>query len=345
VVGAGAGWQRTVKCRNDAVPGCLPDHRKERGAALIIVLGLVALISTWAVSAAYEDMLSLRRAENSQNAVWAEQASQSALVLSAKILSDDGKKTQTDDLDESWAQDTPPFSIDDGSVFGHIIDTNRFINLNALVDKNGKVVAEVEKQVKTLFTMLDLDTGLVDALIDWMDADDQPHGTAGAEDSAYYNRDYHVKNAPLDRWKELRLIRGFDDKIVNRLVSVAVVREVPASGFSAININTAGMKVLMAIMPKMTRADAEIFIAERPFNTIDLGLRDRAWAVAVNKGYLSVTSDIFMVRTEARFGRVILREKFMLRRQSGGGQPGKIILLFSERVERAMTLVKAGKVQ
>ncbi|MDQ7000395.1 MAG: type II secretion system minor pseudopilin GspK [Mariprofundus sp.] len=335
-----------MKRRNDAVPGCLPGHRKERGAALIIVLGLVALISTWAVSAAYEDMLSLRRAENSQNAVWAEQASQSALVLSARILRDDGKKTQTDDLDESWAQDTPPFSIDDGSVFGHIIDTNRFINLNALVDKNGKVVAEVEKQVKTLFTMLDLDTGLVDALIDWMDADDQPHGTGGAEDSAYYNRDYHVKNAPLDRWQELRLIRGFDDNIVNRLAAVAVVREVPASGFSAININTAGMKVLMAIMPKMTVADAEIFIAGRPYTSIAQALQGKSWAAGVKQAYLSMTSDIFMVRTEARFGRVILREKFMLRRQSsGGGQSGKIILLSSERVERAMTLTKAGKVQ
>jgi len=344
-VDAGAGWQRTVKRWKDSVPGCLMDHGKERGAALIIVLGLVALISTWAVSAAYEDMLSLRRAENSQNAVWAEEASQSALILSAKILRDDGKHTQTDDLDESWAQDTPPFNIDDGSVLGHIIDTNRFINLNALVDKNGKVVAEVEKQVKALFTMLDLDTGLVDALIDWMDIDDQPHGTGGAEDSAYYNKDYHVKNAPLDRWQELRLIRGFDDRVVNLLAAVAVVRDMPAKGFSTININTAGVKVLMAIMPKMTLADAEVFVAERPFNTIDQGLRDRAWAVAVNKAYLSVASDVFMVRTEARFGRVILREKFMLRRQSGGGQPGKITLLSIERAKRDVVLAAAGNAQ
>jgi len=339
VVDAGAGWQRTVKREHDTVSGRLLDHRKERGAALIIVLGLVALISAWAVSAAYEDMLSLRRAENSQDAVWAEQASQSALILSAKILRDDGRKTQTDDLDESWAQDTPPFSIDDGSVFGRIIDTNRFINLNALVDKNGKVAPEVEKQVKTLFTMLDLDTGLVDALIDWMDVDDQPHGTGGAEDSYYYDKDYHVKNAPLDRWQELRLIRGFDDKIVNRLASVAVVREVPASGFSTVNINTAGMKVLMAIMPEMTATDAETFIANRPFANVAQALQDRVWAKAVKRGYLSVASDTFMVRTEARFGRVILREKFMLQRQSG-----KITLLSSARAKRNVAVALAGNV-
>jgi len=311
-------------------------QHQERGAALIIVLGLVALISTWAVTAAYEDMLSLRRADNSQHAVRAELASQSALVLSAKILRDDGVDSQTDDLDESWAQDSPPFSIDDGSVFGRIVDANRFINLNMLVDNNGKVVVAVEKQVKSLFTQLGLDKKLVDALIDWMDVDDQPHGAGGVEDSGYYNQDYRVKNARLDRWHELRLIRGFDEKTVNLLASVAVVSEVPASGFWAVNINTADARVLMAIMPKMTPADAQMFIAERPFDTIDLGLRNKAWALGVNKAYLSVASDIFMVRTEARFGRVVLREQFMIRRQSGGAS-GKITLLSSVRIGRQAT--------
>ncbi len=319
-------------------------QHRERGAALIIVLGLVALISTWAVTAAYEDMLSLRRAENTQDVVWAEEASRSALVLSAKILRDDGRDSLTDDLDEIWAQDSPPFAIDDGSVLGHIVDTNRFINLNALVDKNGKVVPVVEKQVKALFTLLELDQGLVDALIDWMDADDRPHGVGGMEDSAYFDRDYHVENAPLDRWQELHLIRGFDDKIVNLLATATVVRDVPANGFSTININTAGARVLMAMMPEMTAADAEAFIGERPFDSVAAALQNRLWAKGVNKAYLSVASDIFMVRTEARFGRVALREKFMLRRQTGAGQTGKIILLSSARASRdvAPVAVKAG---
>jgi len=326
----------------------MTENRQERGAALIIVLGLVALISTWAVTAAYEDMLSLRRAENSQDEIRAEQASQSALVLAAKILREDGRDSQTDDLDENWAQDTPPFSIDEGSVFGRIVDTNRFINLNTLVDQQGKAVAAVEKQVKALFTLLELDDGLVDALIDWMDADDRVHGANGAEDSAYIDQDYHIKNARLDRWQELHLIRGFDAKVVNRLASVAVVRDVPANGFSPVNINTASARVLMALMPNMTAADAETFIAERPFTSVAQALQNRPWAAGVNQSYLSVASDIFMVRTEARFGRVVLREKCMLQRQSGGGQTGKIILLSIARRARdvgADTVVSGSAAQ
>ncbi|MDQ6995976.1 MAG: type II secretion system minor pseudopilin GspK [Mariprofundus sp.] len=311
------------------------NERGERGAALIIVLGLVALISTWAVNAAYEDMLSLRRAENSQDAIRAEQASQSVLALSVKILREDSNDNQTDDLDEIWAQDSPPFPIDGGSVFGRIEDANRFLNLNALVDNNGKLVPEIEKQVKALFTLLDLDDALVDALIDWMDADDRPHGTGGAEDSMYYNQDYRVKNARLDRWQELRLIHGFDDKVVKLLASVAVVREMPASGFSPVNINTANAKVLMAIMPDMTAADAEAFIAERPFDSVAIALQNRLWTTGVKQAYLSVASDVFMVRTEAAFGRVLLREKFMLARQSG-----KITLLSIARAARDLSISK-----
>ncbi len=303
----------------------------ERGAALIIVLGLVALISTWAVTAAYEDMLSLRRAENSQNALWAEQASQSALVLAASILRKDARDSQTDDLDEIWAQDTPPFAIDDGSVFGSIVDANRFINFNTLVDKNGKVATAVEKQVKALFMLLELDEGLVDALIDWMDADDRVHGSGGAEDSAYFDQDYHIKNSRLDNWQELHLIRGFDVKTVNLLATVAVVRDVPATSFSSVNINTAGAKVLMALMPELTVVDAETLMGERPFDSVAMALQNKPWAKGVNQAYLSVVSDIFMVRTEARFGRVVLREKFMLQRQAGGAS-GKITLLSTTRV-------------
>lgn len=299
----------------------------ERGAALIIVLGLVALIGTWAVTAAYDDMLSLRRAENAQDLMRCNQAGQSALVLAVKILRDDAQKTQTDDLDEPWAIETPPFPIDDGMVTGEIVDANRYLNLNALIDKNGKVVPAVEQQVKTLFTLLDLDPLLVDALIDWIDADDRPHGSGGAESSAYYDRDYRVKNGLLDCWDELRLIRGFTDKVLFKLEEGAIVRRPPASGFSTVNLNTAGVKVLMSLTPEMSVADAEALIAARPYANVEAALANWPWAAKLNRAYLSVASDIFIVKTEASFGRVVVREAFELQRQAA-----KITLLSAARL-------------
>jgi len=293
-----------------------PNYHHQRGAALIIVLGLVALISTWAIDALYEDNIALRRAENSKNALLAAQANQSALILTAMILKEDFKTSpQTDDLDEVWAQPSQPFPIDDGMVQASIIDTNRFINLNNLVDNNGNVIPAVEIQVKRLFFLLDLDATLVDALIDWMDSNAQPHGSNGAEDSNYFDRDYHAKNARLNRWDELLLIQGFDAKIVSKLATVATIREVPQAGITMVNINTAPELVLMALAPNMTQSDAEIFMASRPYQVVPTA-QSHIWLTPDILPYLSVSSDIFMVRTLASFGRANLRETFMLQRQS-----------------------------
>ena len=328
-----------VDMQIDTVVDTAVDARAgERGAALIIVLGLVALISTWAVTAAYNDMLALRRAENSQDLMRSEQASQSALVLAVKMLRDDATESQSDDLDELWAQDTPPFAIDNGMVTGEIVDANRYLNLNALVDKNGMVVAAVEKQVKALFTLLELDPGLVDALVDWIDADNRPYGNGGAEDSAYYDRDYRVKNDLLESWDELQLVRGFDAKVLSTLVTAAVVRDPPPSGFSTVNLNTAGAVVLMSLSPDVSQADIEAFMADRPFSSVAVALTNRPWAVKLNKAYLSVSSDIFMVRTEASFGRVALREQFEVQRQST-----KIKLLSVTRLPAANMVALARK--
>ncbi len=299
---------------------------RQRGAAMIIVLGLVALISTWAIDALYADNIALRRAENTDNALRAELASQSALILASKILIDDQAESQNDDLDEIWAQQATPFPIDNGLVQASIIDANRFLNLNDLVDKNGKANIVFEKYVKRLFIQLELNEGLVDALIDWMDRDGQVHGSAGAEDASYSNQDYHIKNARLDSWDELLLVRGFDAKIKARLSAAASVHHVPPNGITRININTATAATLMALAADMSLSDAEILISERPFESVQQALQNRPWLASLNQAYLSVASDVFMVRTQASFGRANLRELSMLQRQSN-----KITMLSLQR--------------
>ena len=72
---------------------------RERGAALIIVLGLVAVISGWAATSTYEDMFYMRRAENMQMSTKAALACVSALELAKAALKDDANHSITDDLE------------------------------------------------------------------------------------------------------------------------------------------------------------------------------------------------------------------------------------------------------
>jgi len=301
---------------------------RQRGVALIIVLGLVALIGAWASTAAYEDMVALRRAENMQDAMRAMQASQSAFALGRQVLRQDARdNAQRDDMDEAWAMETPPFPVDEGMVLARISDANRYYNLNDLVNDQGVVQAREIAIVKRLFTLLEIDSGLVDALADWMDADDSPYGSAGAEDIAYYERQYRVKNARLDRWDELRLIKGFDAKVITKLANVATVRQPPTGTSTKININTAPAPVLMALFRQMTDVDAETIISARPYDSPSIATMNQPWAGSGDMSRLSVTSDAFMVRTEARFGRAVMQEEYVLRRQLE-----KLTLLSRERL-------------
>lgn len=287
----------------------------ERGVALVIVLGVVAMVSAWAATAAYEDMISLRRAENLQESTRAWMASESTLELVRYYLREDARDSKIDHLDEEWAQSIPPLPIDDGQVTGEIVDANRYFNINDLVDQNGNLKADAYQIVRRLFVKLELPVTLVDKLVDWVDTDDRTISASGAEDYHYYDKPYHVKNARLDRWRELSLIDGFDKDVLEKLRSAVTVTDVPKSGKTLVNINTADKVVLMALFPKMTEGDAEGVIASRPYETMPTGA---VWMVGGDMTRLSVASDAFIVRTDAQFGRARWREEYLLKRSVDG---------------------------
>jgi general secretion pathway protein K len=194
-----------------------------------------------------------------------------------------------------------------------------------LVSNDGKVQQKYVAEVKRLFQLLDLDMTLVDALIDWMDKDDVPYGVGGAEDSAYYSKDYKIKNARLDNWSELKLIVGFTPDVLKRLQDVATVR--PSSSASIININTAQPLVLRAIFSTMSALDEETLFADRPYEKVSDATNNQPWKQGNNLSRLKVFSDTFMLRTHAMFGRANVREEYVLSRN---GQ--NVTLLSRERL-------------
>ncbi|MDQ6973869.1 MAG: type II secretion system minor pseudopilin GspK [Mariprofundaceae bacterium] len=308
-----------------------PQHGKEeKGSALLIVLGLVAVIAGWASSAAYEDMLSLRRAENSVVSNKAELACLSALALSKQGLIQDAKDSQIDSLDEQWAQSSPPFPVDNGLVAGSIEDANRYLNINDLITPQGNIDMTMLPVFQRLFTQLQLDPALLDALVDWMDADSIPFGYAGAEDDSYFDKPYRVKNAVLDRFQELRMIRGFDATTLQALKGSLRVWQRQSGAFSHVNVNTAQQSILLAMFPLMNDADVQTLMLNRPYQQLTT-LQQATWAqgakAQVMLSHLSVASDVFIVKTHAIFGRADRTEAFGLARQGT-----KLTWLWRERI-------------
>ena len=291
----------------------ISNRQSERGVALIMALGIVAIIATWASTATYQDMVSVRRISNIQDEVRATMASESAFALVNKYLKLDAEESTTDSLEEEWAQEMPPFPIDEGVIAVKLIDSNRFYNLNDLVDDQGSPIAKNIEQLKKLFIQLELDPFIVEPLVDWMDNNDMPYGSSGAEDMAYFEKPYHVKNKRLDNWSELKLIPGFDYKTIQILKNHVTIRPANNNGQTRININTASAEVLMTLFPNMSKVDADDVLETRPYEKVS-DYNGEPWVAQGDVSRLSVSSNAFMVRTHASFGRANVREEYLLSR-------------------------------
>jgi general secretion pathway protein K len=90
---------------------------------------------------------------------------------------------------------------------------------------------------------VDARKALVDAILDWRDAD-SVRGELGAEDADYYRMglEYGAKDAPLTSVDELRLVPGMTQEVFNAVKQVLTVY----SGSPSVNTSVAPVPVLAA---------------------------------------------------------------------------------------------------
>src|SRR5437016_5100006 len=92
-----------------------------------------------------------------------------------------------------------------------VIDEAGKINLNALMklDSSGKILHDV------LLNLPNMTEDIVNCIIDWMDADDDPQPN-GAESDYYQNlpNPYRPKNGPLDTLEELLYVKGVTPELL-----------------------------------------------------------------------------------------------------------------------------------
>lgn len=94
-----------------------------------------------------------------------------------------------------------------------ITDESSKLNLNlATTEQLLTLVTEVAADQKEF-----IPERIVDAIIDWRDADNKPSGDAGDTEGEYYrnlDRPYRVKNGPFDTVEELLLVKGVTAKLL-----------------------------------------------------------------------------------------------------------------------------------
>jgi len=224
---------------------------RERGIALIMVLGFVIVLAVMATAFATNMQVEARLARKANNDVKVEWICRSGIELSKYILTQQMANAQEpyDSLNQKWAggpAGTNGFNIflenlnltnsawAENTVLGQIfpdqvefeekigtdarctiqiVDLERKFNINrAAEDSMGRFPLE-----KT-FELMEVNTGLspylVDAIKDWRDTDDNRR-VSGAESDTYETKipPYTAKNGPIDDLKELLLVEGMTPEI------------------------------------------------------------------------------------------------------------------------------------
>jgi len=270
------------------------------------------------------------------------------------ILIQDKTASEIDSIQEDWANpdrlnlllaDLP---FDDGNLGLTIIDEQGKIQINALTTPpNGKQFNEFQHQIwqrliDDISTALNLDADsdmILNALKDWMDFDDDDAvtGFSGAESDYYQKRipPYPCKNRPVDHVSELLLIKGVTRQLFDGTDKTPGLARYVTAGpeslfpgrFGRININTADLPVLSALLPPEKSHLAQEMIEYRSQKSQSGFVNDLSnpmWYkrtpglsnAVIPSSHITVSSDIYRIRSKGVIDNfsltvsvVVIREK------------------------------------
>lgn len=235
-----------MRCREqkkDSKASCAPNNK---GMALIITLMVVSIITALVVEFAYGVYISTNALNNWQTAQRLSLAAKSATRLGARLITE---KSVLDPYKSGYMEiiQRIPFDEIDGTILLRIEDENSKFNLNSLVYEKGALNKDAFASLRRMLKALDLKTDIAERIADWTDPDSEPM-LRDSENSA--------KNGYLDSIDEVLLIPGIDRESYEKLLPYITIYGSPY-GATRININGAGIPVLMSLSEAISRDTAE----------------------------------------------------------------------------------------
>ena len=248
----------------------------ERGAALLTVLLLVAVMAVVASTALERLALATRMTGNGgsvdQARAFADAGTEIArLRIDDLIAANPGKTT----LAGNWMGRPQPIAVPGGTARARVTDAGNCFNLNSVVAGENEASLKVRpvgiSQFQALLQALGVDARQAQlaaaSLGDWIDSDSVPQ-PGGAEDESYVqvSRPYRAANRFMVDPSELRAVAGVTPAIYD--VVRPWVCALPTADLSPINVNTLlpsqAPLFAMLLQGQISVAQARELLARRP---------------------------------------------------------------------------------
>jgi general secretion pathway protein K len=304
--------------------------RYTKGMALITVLFILTMMTITVAWLSEEVLLSLRRTENIRDSEQAWQMVTGSEAWAISVLARDSRENKSDHPGESWSNLGQGVKVEHGDLSTVIEDMQGRFNLNNLIDESlvtsPSTVNKPEARVwteafKRLLVSLELNPDLSNAVLDWLDPDQNVRGSSGAEDADYLSLTppYRAANRVFSDVSELQYVKGFDQKTIALLAPF--ISTLPAADVR-ININTAPSGLIRILGNRLLSvAESERLISERPKDgyTVESFLQHDMMAGEQNIAAVLIDnkSDYFRVTSSAEFGRARIKIHSLVERKDG----------------------------
>lgn len=295
-------------------------RRGERGVALLIVIALTAAVAILVAALQFQGALQVRRTANLVRADQARAYHLGAEDWAGALLRREGRDDPRDDLTEAWNQQGLVLPIQGGRLVGTLRDLQGRFNVNDLVGNDGRADEVALARFRRLLAALEIEEPerIAGALVDWLDADQDPRFPFGAEDQTYLRLvpAYRSADRPLLWVGELRAVDGISAEAYARLAPNLAA--LPSRG--PLNVNTAPLAVLQSLADDAVGDPlAQVLARQRAAPFDDVADFAREFGHTVPDGVaLGTRSEYFALETAVEFDGLTTTMYSLLARTPGG---------------------------
>lgn len=313
--------------------------------ALLITLAVISLLMVATVELNRRTRSDIHTTAIARDRYLLSEMLASGVHLAMAVLAEDRKNSEVDSLQEDWADPEKIQSLlqaipfDNGEVALQISDERSRVQVNALVKfPEGREFNENQRRIwERMLRMAalaheeiqetDSVSTIINSLKDWMDSgdDDAITGLTGAESDYYRDLDppYACRNGRFTHSSEILQVQGmtpalfYGNEEIPGLVDYLTVAGMIDDGGGRftydgrININTAPLPVLMALLPEENQDLAlaiEEYRQEKDGETYAHDLTSPTWYRSV-PGAGDLTLDEEVITTRSDFFRIDVRAR------------------------------------
>jgi len=272
--------------------------KRQQGAAIITALLIVVIVATVAATLLAQQSESLTRVARATERTQLILHANTTLDWARTALLVQQRNSTYVSLDQPWAEGLVARPIDTATAVGALRDAQSKFNINNLVDASGKRRdADIEIFTR-LLTALKLDSAIANAIVDWIDSDDDVISLGGAENGYYWGLSpgYRAANRSVLTIDEIRRVKGIDDDIFNSLIPYITALPTASIDRTRINVNTASSQLLQAVLATEAAEEVTALIRLRqlPYITLaDIKERNKTLKPAAVDTFLDIKSRYF----------------------------------------------------